>query len=37
MEHQETTTPNDTSGVHIEGHIRIFDPETGEDLVNKRT
>ena len=26
----------DTSGVMMEGHIRIFDPETGEDYVNKR-
>ena len=23
-------------GVMMEGHIRIFDPETGEDIVNKR-
>ena len=26
----------DTGGVMMEGHIRIFDPETGEDYVNKR-
>lgn len=26
----------DTGGVMMEGHIRIFDPATGEDYVNKR-
>ena len=26
----------DTSGVMMEGHIRIFDPESGEEYVNKR-
>ena len=30
------TALKDTSGVMMEGHIRIFDPETGEDYVNKR-
>lgn len=30
------TALKDTSGVMMEGHIRIFDPETGEDFVNKR-
>lgn len=28
--------PDDTSGVHIQGHIKIFDPVTGEEFVNKR-
>ena len=26
----------ENGGVMMEGHIRIFDPETGEDIVNKR-
>ena len=30
------TALKDTSGVMMEGHISIFDPETGEDYVNKR-
>ena len=36
MSDNTTTSQTDTSGVYIEGHIRIFDPETGEDIVNKR-
>ena len=28
--------PDDTGNVNVEGHIRIFDPETGEEFVNKR-
>jgi hypothetical protein len=28
--------PNETGPFHIEGHIKIFDPETGDVLVNKR-
>jgi hypothetical protein len=31
-----TTKPNENSGVHIEGHIKIFDPTSGEIIVNKR-
>lgn len=31
-----TTKPNENSGVHIEGHIKIFDPSSGEIIVNKR-
>jgi hypothetical protein len=26
----------DTTGVHIEGHIKIFDPQSGEIYINKR-
>ena len=26
----------DTTGVHIEGHIKIFDPKSGEIYINKR-
>jgi len=33
---QPESAIKDTSGVVMEGHIRIFDPETGEDYVNKR-
>ena len=33
---QPESALKDTSGVMMEGHIRIFDPETGEDYVNKR-
>lgn len=34
---KEPQTPfKEKGGVHMEGHIRIFDPETGEDYVNKR-
>lgn len=31
-----TKKPNENSGVYLEGHIRIFDPETKEEFVNKR-
>lgn len=30
------TQLKENGGVMMEGHIRIFDPETGEDIVNKR-
>ena len=37
-EQQDKTKPGlrENGGVLMEGHIRIFDPETGEDFVNKR-
>lgn len=28
--------PNETGGVHFEGHIKIFDPETKEVFIDKR-
>lgn len=28
--------PNETSGVHVEGHIKIFDPNTKEVFIDKR-
>jgi hypothetical protein len=28
--------PDETSGFHFEGHIKIFDPESGEVFINKR-
>ena len=34
---EEPNTPlKETGGVHMEGHIRIFDPDSGEEYVNKR-
>ena len=36
-ENKKPQTPlKENGGVMMEGHIRIFDPETGEDIVNKR-
>jgi len=29
-------TPNEHLGFHIEGHIKIFDPDTGECFQNRR-
>ena len=28
--------PNETGGVHFEGHIKIFDPQTNEVFIDKR-
>ncbi len=39
MKHQKTQEnqrPNETTGWHFEGHIKIFDPETGEVFQDKR-
>ena len=34
---EKPQTPlKENGGVMMEGHIRIFDPETGKDIVNKR-
>jgi hypothetical protein len=34
---EEPKTPfKEKGGVHMEGHIRIFDPDSGEEYVNKR-
>ena len=33
---QENQPPNETAGWHFEGHIKIFDPETGEVFQDKR-
>ena len=38
-EHKENTehqTPNDQSGVMMSGHIKIWDPESGEVIEDKR-
>ena len=29
--------PDDAAGISVQGHIKIYDPESGETLVNKRT
>ena len=31
-----SSKPNETSGLRLEGHIKIWDPSTGEVIVNKR-
>ena len=33
---KENSQPNETAGWHFEGHIKIFDPETGEIFQDKR-
>lgn len=33
---QENQQPNESAGWHFEGHIKIFDPETGEVFQDKR-
>jgi hypothetical protein len=33
---EENQRPNETAGWHFEGHIKIFDPETGEIFQDKR-
>ena len=36
QEDKKLSTPNESSGVHIEGHIKIFDPDSKEVYVDKR-
>lgn len=33
---QTDKKPNETGGFHFEGHIKIFDPESGEVFIDKR-
>jgi hypothetical protein len=33
---QQSTRPNETGGFHFEGHIKIWDPESGEVFQDKR-
>ena len=33
---QDNKKPNENTGILMEGHIKIFDPKSGEILVNKR-
>ena len=35
-EQKDNKKPDDKSGVMMQGHIKIWDPETGEVIVNKR-
>ena len=32
----KNTEPNETGGIHVQGHIKIFDPESGEVYIDKR-
>ena len=32
----ESAKPDETGGIHVQGHIKIFDPETGEVFIDKR-
>jgi hypothetical protein len=32
----DDTIPNETGGIHVQGHIKIFDPESGEVYIDKR-
>lgn len=36
MPDNSPTKPNETSGFHFEGHIKIYDPETQQVFVDKR-
>lgn len=36
QEDKKLSTPNENGGVHVEGHIKIFDPENNEVFVDKR-
>jgi hypothetical protein len=33
---KQETQPNESAGYHFEGHIKIFDPESGEVFIDKR-
>ena len=33
---QDDIKPDESSGIHVQGHIKIFDPESGEVFVDKR-
>jgi len=35
-ENKTAPAPNENSGVHVEGHIKIFDPDSNEVFVDKR-
>jgi hypothetical protein len=36
MSNNPEKTPTETGGFHFEGHIKIFDPKSGEILIDKR-
>ena len=33
---ESTSQPNETGGIHVQGHIKIFDPESGQVFIDKR-
>ena len=33
---ESTSNPNEVGGIHVQGHIKIFDPESGEVYIDKR-
>jgi hypothetical protein len=33
---ENTSQPNEVGGIHVQGHIKIFDPESGEIYIDKR-
>jgi hypothetical protein len=35
-QNQQKTRPNENGGFHFEGHIKIFDPQSGEVFIDKR-
>jgi hypothetical protein len=35
-ESKQTKKPDENSGLHVDDHIKIFDPDTEEVFVNKR-
>ena len=36
LQTNSTEKPNEVGGIHVQGHIKIFDPESGEVYVDKR-
>ena len=36
LQQNSTERPNETGGINVQGHIKIFDPESGEVYVDKR-
>lgn len=36
LQNPQNSQPNETQGLHIQGHIKIFDPESKEVFVDKR-
>lgn len=36
LEEERQIAPDDQGNLSVEGHIRIFNPETGEEFVNGR-
>lgn len=36
QDHNQTKKPDENLGFHVEGHIKIFDPETKEVFIDKR-